>query len=236
MKTLDVILCFGILTIFVFTGCLTWLSTRYYYRSYSIGEELVATVGGEMLSWSYGVKNNKTGAKEGTKKELIYCGKVNGAILVKYREYNEGPEYTLARQAFYLDVSYEVSPPSTISFQDLTIRVDSVDHNKILFAVIDGPRIAETVDNSGKIGLFFDAGGTILEIAYDMPAETSGIKVGDRILKIDGRAIPVGDHDGIMWQLSGKPNTVVEVEVRRGDSNLVFRVPRKRYKVLETAP
>jgi membrane-associated protease RseP (regulator of RpoE activity) len=210
------------------SGCIATSPTYYYNRNFEIGQKLNATVGSLMIDWSYGT-TMPGGVRDGMKMELIYCGRAKEGLLVKYREYNVNFQYTAAREPFYLDLKYDISPPSTLSFQDLVIRVDSADQNRISFAVVDGPHVEETYDNSGKVGLFIDAGGSILGVAANMPAQQAGLQIGDQIVKVDGKPVPVGNHDAILSMLTGKPNSVVEIQVNRGENVLVFRVSRKRH-------
>ncbi len=213
--------------VLLISGCVTTYSP-YSTKNYKIDEPKVATVGSTMVEWSYGTRNDQTGAKEGLKKELIYCGKANNVLQIKYREYDEGTAYIVARSPFYLDLKYDIFPKSTVSFQDFEIRIDSADQNSIVFAVVNAPSYPASADNSGKVGLFFDAGGTVIKVAPDMPAQKAGILVGDRISEIDARPIPVRDHDGIFQMLSGRPGSEVTIRLVRGDQTLTFKLLRSK--------
>ena len=62
-----------------------------------------------------------------------------------------------------------------------------------------------------------------------MPASEAGIHVGDRLLKIDGKAIFLDNFDATLDMLDGTPDTKVELTIQRDSQQLVFKLTRKKY-------
>ncbi|MDQ2657584.1 MAG: S41 family peptidase [Bacteroidota bacterium] len=71
----------------------------------------------------------------------------------------------------------------------------------------------------------------------DFPAYTSGIRVGDEIIEIDGKSVQGKRTSEVSTLLKGQPRTEVEIKVRRyGKSqDLVFKVTRERINVSNVA-
>lgn len=67
------------------------------------------------------------------KAELIYTGKMNNIITIRYREYID----SMAREAFYQDLRYDLSEGDEISFKSLEIKVLGATNNQITFQVLD---------------------------------------------------------------------------------------------------
>jgi hypothetical protein len=64
--------------------------------------------------------------------ELIYTGKVGDKIRFTYREYKNG----IARQAFNVDVEYDLSVDNLISYKGATIEVIAATNRKIEYQVL----------------------------------------------------------------------------------------------------
>ena len=65
------------------------------------------------------------------------------------------------------------------------------------------------------------------------PAERGGIRVGDEIISVDGKNVQGKSTSDISSHLKGKPNTEVEVEVKRWgqNENLKFKLVREKIKI-----
>lgn len=61
------------------------------------------------------------------------------------------------------------------------------------------------------------------------PAERSGIKSGDIILKVDGKEIG-NDHTKAVSLITGAENSTVNITIGRGNEQLEFNVPRETIK------
>ncbi|MFA0541785.1 MULTISPECIES: hypothetical protein [Vibrio] len=64
--------------------------------------------------------------------ELIYTGKVGDKIRFTYREFQNG----MARQAFNVDVEYDLSESDLISYKGATVEIISATNQKIEYKVI----------------------------------------------------------------------------------------------------
>jgi membrane-associated protease RseP (regulator of RpoE activity) len=82
----------------------------------------------------------------------------------------------------------------------------------------------------GKIGVNIDKNGIIVSLKDDGPAFKSGLKVGDKIIKIDGEIVQWESIDNIYSVFSkiiGAPGTIVELTIIRDGKELVFKVERQ---------
>lgn len=64
--------------------------------------------------------------------ELIYTGKVGNKIRFTYREFQNG----MARQAFNVDVEYDLSESNLISYKGATVEVISASNQRIKYKVL----------------------------------------------------------------------------------------------------
>lgn len=64
--------------------------------------------------------------------ELIYTGKVGDKIRFTYREYQKG----IVRQAFNIDVEYDLSESNLISYKGATIEIISATNQRIEYKVL----------------------------------------------------------------------------------------------------
>ncbi len=65
------------------------------------------------------------------------------------------------------------------------------------------------------------------------PAERGGIRVGDEIISVDGKNVQGKSTSDVSTLLKGKPNTEVEIEVKRWGKkdNLKFKLVREKIKI-----
>jgi carboxyl-terminal processing protease len=65
------------------------------------------------------------------------------------------------------------------------------------------------------------------------PAERGGIRVGDEIISVDGKNVQGKPTSDVSTLLKGKPNTEVEVEIKRlgKEENLKFKLVREKIKI-----
>lgn len=69
-------------------------------------------------------------------------------------------------------------------------------------------------------------------IIENTPAEKAGIKVGDSIISVDGKAFSsFANLETFIEKLKGEKWTPVAVEVKRGDQNLHFRIRREKFQI-----
>ena len=72
---------------------------------------------------------------------------------------------------------------------------------------------------------------TIREIFKNSPAQKSGIKPGDKIIKIDDVLVSDFEGKGIENLLNGLPNTKVTVEIKRQDIKQIIEIVRKKIEI-----
>jgi membrane-associated protease RseP (regulator of RpoE activity) len=77
----------------------------------------------------------------------------------------------------------------------------------------------------GKIGVELKEDSYIIGIVDKGPASKVGIKVGDKIIKIDG--LEVSDLVDLVSRLVGEPGTVVEITIMRENKEHIFKVVRE---------
>ncbi len=88
-----------------------------------------------------------------------------------------------------------------------------------------------TSGNYGGLGIQIDVRDgwiTVVAPLPDTPAERAGIKSGDQIVALDGRATEGWKNDQAVKELRGQPGTPVELKVRRvgTDQPLTFKLTR----------
>lgn len=67
---------------------------------------------------------------------------------------------------------------------------------------------------------------TIIAPIDGSPAEKSGIKAGDKILKVDGKVVSAQNSDEAITMIKGKKGTEVELTIKRGEQILDVNVKR----------
>ena len=67
---------------------------------------------------------------------------------------------------------------------------------------------------------------TITRVFKDTPAERAGIKKGDLLVRVEDIEVNVYSMQNAVNVMRGKVDEIVEVEVKRGDEYLTFRIPR----------
>ena len=67
---------------------------------------------------------------------------------------------------------------------------------------------------------------TIFAPIEGSPAEKSGIKAGDKILKVDGKVVSAKNSDEAITMIKGKKGTEVELTIKRGEQILDVKVKR----------
>jgi carboxyl-terminal processing protease len=72
---------------------------------------------------------------------------------------------------------------------------------------------------------------TIREIYKNSPAEMAGLRVGDKILKIDDIVVEDFDDDGILALLNGLPKTMVKLQLERQNSSRVVEIVREKVEI-----
>ncbi|MBR4333109.1 MAG: S41 family peptidase [Clostridia bacterium] len=67
---------------------------------------------------------------------------------------------------------------------------------------------------------------TITRVFKDTPAERAGIKKGDLLVRVEDIEVDAYSMQNAVNVMRGKVDEIVEVEVKRGDEYLTFRIPR----------
>lgn len=77
-----------------------------------------------------------------------------------------------------------------------------------------------------------DEGSVVVsEIIKGSPAEKEGLKVGDKIVKVEGEEVTAKDFDALPKIIKGKENTKVKLVLLRGEELLEKEVERKKVEV-----
>lgn len=77
------------------------------------------------------------------------------------------------------------------------------------------------------LGFSITEDGTIVDVETNSPAESAGIKKGDRILIVDKKPFPVGDKLMLFQLLDGYANTIVAFEIVRDMKSITVEVTRR---------
>jgi carboxyl-terminal processing protease len=72
---------------------------------------------------------------------------------------------------------------------------------------------------------------TIREIYKNSPAEKAGLRVGDKILKIDDIEVADFDNDGILALLNGLPKTRVNLQLERENDSFSIEIVREKVEI-----
>lgn len=166
---------------------------------------------------------------------------------VAFLNFDDNKDFELSKN---LDIYYSL-------FKELNnYYVDEIDPGKLVKTSIDN--MLETLDpytnyipeskmedykfmttgQYGGIGAMisnFDGIITVTEIYKDFPANKYGLKVGDKILSVDGIATSGKNTDQISELLKGQPGTSADIEIERptkeGSTKMIINVVREKVKI-----
>jgi carboxyl-terminal processing protease len=63
------------------------------------------------------------------------------------------------------------------------------------------------------------------------PAARSGIRSGDQIIAVDGKAVQPGELQDTIWRMRGQPGSKVSITVQRGDAAIAHEMRREIVRV-----
>lgn len=128
------------LSIFILlTSCMFNLKPYAYYK-FELNKEYSVNVGKVMLEWEQGLKSDVV--ENAIIKNLLYGGINNNVIKIIYREYAYDPEislFKLIREAYSINLEYDLNLSNIISFRDIQIQILKADNNEITFKVLKAP-------------------------------------------------------------------------------------------------
>lgn len=160
---------------------------------------------------------------------------LGGKVVISKETYEEYKKYNkmialekLVKEDFYQETSEEALVDGAI---------------KGMFSGLDDPysqyytkeefeKLKEQTSGSFVgIGIYISATSddnniTIIAPIEGSPAEKSGIKSGDKILKVDGKVVSVENSDEAVSMIKGEKGTEVELTIKRGDQILDISVER----------
>ena len=98
---------------------------------------------------------------------------------------------------------------------------------------VEGARIEQSgqYGGIGAITNFKNKTLVIKEILKNSPAEKSGIKAGDKILKIDDFIVKDFEGNGISTLLNGLPNTKIKLQIKRQNKKIEVELIRKKVEI-----
>ncbi len=157
--------------------------------------------------------------------------KVDFVNVKKYREV-----YNLLRKYFYEEVDENVLLEGSIagmanSLQDPYTVYFTKDQMALFMERSRGSYVGIGVTvNMPEDGIL-----TVVEPFEDSPAIEAGIKMGDKIVKVDGEDVTtIRDSDMIVSMIKGEENTTVEITVYRPSEEryIDFEITRKTIKIV----
>jgi len=98
---------------------------------------------------------------------------------------------------------------------------------------VEDSRIRSTGDYGGigAVSRFKNKTLIIREIVKNSPAEKSGIKPGDKIIKVGDILVADFEGEGISALLNGLPNTKIELQIERQNKLINVEVTRKKIEI-----
>lgn len=71
----------------------------------------------------------------------------------------------------------------------------------------------------------------VLEVSNESTAKEAGIKIGDKIIEIDGKSVKKKKSSEISKLIKGKSNTKVKLKILRDDKEIEFNLKRKSIEI-----
>jgi carboxyl-terminal processing protease len=158
----------------------------------------------------------------------------------------------------YFDIAKSLDIFATLFKEVNTYYVDEVEPQKLICTSIDG--MLESLDpytdfipedelesfritttgQYGGIGALIGIVNEKVVVTHpykDFPAYRSGLKVGDELVSVDGKAVQGKSTSDISSLLKGQPRTEVEVKVKRAGQkdNVTFKIKREKISVSNIA-
>lgn len=258
--TVKKIIFLGILTVLLTFGCVTpgpkyiWKIEPYSQRvENEYFSAIIATVYSSYKGWDgYGafdlrIKNKSSVDIELDWNKTLYIenGKTNGGFMfegIVYRDRNnpKHPDIIFAGSEF----RKTIYPNNLVFFKGaswlhdiitsgqngiyLTIRVKEKEINEKI--VLNMSRVL--LEETGRIGVKIRKNGVVEEVVDGGPASIAGIKIGDKLIKVDGEPTLSGDNEllSLVSKIAGEHGTVVELTIIRDGKELTFKVERKLLK------
>ncbi len=72
---------------------------------------------------------------------------------------------------------------------------------------------------------------TVVNLFENMPAITSGIQLGDCIVKVENEDVSDKNYNYVSSKIKGKPATSVNITVKRNDDILNYTLQRVKNKI-----
>jgi S1-C subfamily serine protease len=132
----------------------------------------------------------------------------------------------MAREPFYQELSYDLTMAKTITFQDIVIEVDSANQQFLDFRVLKGPAALEQFQPAQLVGFVIEEDGTIRSVDRGTAAERAGLVAGDKILRINGSPLPVGNLAAIKFMLTSEPNRSLYATFLRSGKEMSANIVR----------
>lgn len=125
--------------------------------------------------------------------------------------------------------------PAKLTHKSINHMLQSLDPYTVYYDEqgIEDARISATGEYGGIGTLVVFKNNTLLvkELLKDSPAESAGIKPGDKIIKIDAILVKEFDEKGASTLLNGLPNTQVNLLIERQNKTFEISVTRKKIDI-----
>lgn len=192
-------------------------------------EEIKNILINAMLNWGYQVKNVSDSV-------AVYEKPVEGAFAQALlgSRYDSQPLWRLTYNLATVDSGvrvvtniHAVTNPNS-AFERITDMSkgskDAAQIQQFLETARAELAVTQTVHGRGKVGIAIDTNLKVTQVQTGSPAEVSGVRVGDRILAIDG--VRVLNNREATLKITGEPGTAVELQIDRGGSQQLVRIIR----------
>lgn len=155
-----------------------------------------------------------------------------GDALLYGSNYDSTPEYRVKYSFTETEMGVRVLAAITVitnpgsAFEratDRTVGKDAHDMQKML----EQFKASMELSKRGKTGIMVGNDCVISKVIEGGGAAEAGLQVGDKIVKIDGQEVPVGDANKLAYLITGDAGTYVEFTVMRGDQEITLKVLRK---------
>ena len=121
-----------------------------------------------------------------------------------------------------------------------SIRQNAIDAKRRFQMFVSGlesiKHLLENESERGVIGIYLNcesgSGNIVIErVTKDSPAEAAGILAGDILVRVGEAKVQNTSRRECYDLLTGEPNTLVDIVIKRKDEEITFNIPRKSHKI-----
>lgn len=128
---------------------------------------------------------------------------------------------------FDFDNFYESSSDEVIATKnDKKLKINLDLKSKSILSI--EPYVNSNSTEFVGIGVYMSLSGIIEEVIPNSPAELSGIKIYDKIVKIDGIDTAMMTHGQMINAMRGETDTIVRIDILRDEKPMQFKIKRAK--------